>query len=422
MTTYKAARSSSRRGPSFARAAKAGLVAAGIAVLLSSCTSTQSPKTVAKVTTKRPKEYFSESAYGVKASPRVSSARTNLRRGGGREQVGKPYKVRGRWYYPREEPGYSRSGKASWYGSAFHGRLTANGEVYDMTHLTAAHPTMPLPSYARVTNLANGSSVIVRVNDRGPYAHGRIIDLSQKAAEMLDYTRSGVAEVRVDYVGRAPLHGADDQYLLASYQPAGSAVPPLPQPSSDVMIAMNGTTPVTAATPAALAVSMTEQGAVTPQPQPAGLRESLPADAADTGGVVPAAAAPSLPDLGPIIMEKPQTGSPVMAALGGTTVFAYADARVASSHTGGTAAIGKMLGQSGAEAGAPVRILVATFGDSKKFEAAVKRVGATASRTHAERDGKDTTLYLEARSLEDADRLLQIAWDAGYRDAMAIRD
>ena len=88
-----------------------------------------------------------------------------------------------------------------------------------MTHLTAAHPTMPLPSYARVTNLKNGSSVIVRVNDRGPYAHGRIIDLSKRAAEMLDYAHTGIAKVKVEYVGRAPLDGHDDSYLMASYRP-----------------------------------------------------------------------------------------------------------------------------------------------------------------------------------------------------------
>ena len=99
--------------------------------------------------------------------------------------MGDPYQVAGRWYYPKLDPNYSRVGRASWYGAAFHGRLTANGEVYDMNALTAASPTMPLPSYARVTNLDNGSSVIVRVNDRGPFAKGRVIDLSARAAKML---------------------------------------------------------------------------------------------------------------------------------------------------------------------------------------------------------------------------------------------
>lgn len=114
--------------------------------------------------------------YGVAASPRVVSSGP-IPKGGGRAMVGKPYKIAGRWYHPKEDPDYVGVGLASWYGDAFHGRKTANGEVYDMNMLSAAHPTMPLPSYARVTNYSNNRSVIVRVNDRGPFAHGREIDL-----------------------------------------------------------------------------------------------------------------------------------------------------------------------------------------------------------------------------------------------------
>ena len=99
---------------------------------------------------------------------------------------------------------------ASWYGAAFHGRRTANGEVYDMASLSAAHPTMPLPSYARVTNLGNGYSVIVRVNDRGPYHAGRVMDVSSRVADVLDMKAMGTARVKVDYVGAAPMEGSDD--------------------------------------------------------------------------------------------------------------------------------------------------------------------------------------------------------------------
>lgn len=159
---------------------------------------------------------FSESAYGVAASPRVTVSR-NVRKGGGRRQIGRPYKIKGKWYTPREDFAYDKTGQASWYGPNFHGRLTANGEIYDQYALTAAHPTFPLPSYARVTNLANGRSIVVRVNDRGPYHEGRIIDLSAKASEMLDYQRKGVARVRVQYIKQAPLHGRDHKMLLASY-------------------------------------------------------------------------------------------------------------------------------------------------------------------------------------------------------------
>ena len=111
---------------------------------------------------------------------------------------------------------------ASWYGDAFHGRKTANGEIYDKRALTAASPTMPLPSYARVTNLENGYSVIVRVNDRGPYAAGRVMDVSSRVADVLDFKRMGTAKVKVEYVGRAPLEGSDDNELLATLRTDGS--------------------------------------------------------------------------------------------------------------------------------------------------------------------------------------------------------
>ena len=118
----------------------------------------------------------------------------------------------------KEDPNYSAVGLASWYGSAFHGRKTANGEIYDMGELTAAHPTLPLPSYVRVTNLANDRSVVVRVNDRGPFAKGRVIDVSASVADMLDFKRAGTAKVKVQYVGPARMDGHDRQMLLASYQ------------------------------------------------------------------------------------------------------------------------------------------------------------------------------------------------------------
>jgi rare lipoprotein A len=132
-------------------------------------------------------------------------------KGGGYYQVGRPYQIAGVWYQPREEPGYERVGSASWYGELFHGRRTANGEIYDMGRLTAAHPTLPLPVYARVTNLNNGRTIVVRINDRGPYANDRIIDLSRRSAELLGFRNHGTATVRVKYLGRAPLNG-DDSY------------------------------------------------------------------------------------------------------------------------------------------------------------------------------------------------------------------
>ena len=127
--------------------------------------------------------------------------------GGGVRKIGKPYKILGRWYTPRHQPGYNRIGVASWYGRQFHGKKTANGEVFNMNNLTAAHPTLPLPSYVRVTNLSNRRSLVLRVNDRGPYAHNRIMDLSKKSAELLGAKTKGTIRVSVRYLGPAPLDG-----------------------------------------------------------------------------------------------------------------------------------------------------------------------------------------------------------------------
>jgi rare lipoprotein A len=144
--------------------------------------------------------------------------RNRIPAGGGYEHIGAPYTIAGRTYVPHEDPDYSEIGTASWYGAAFHGRLTANGEIFDMNALTAAHTTLPLPSYVRVTNLENGASIVVRVNDRGPFHDNRIIDLSARAAELLEMTSTGTAQVQVDYIGRASLDGNDERMLIATYQ------------------------------------------------------------------------------------------------------------------------------------------------------------------------------------------------------------
>lgn len=120
----------------------------------------------------------------------------------GKPTVGKPYRIAGIWYHPKAEPYYDRAGIASWYGRKFHGRKTASGERFNMNALTAAHTTLPLPSLVRVTNLHNGRSIVLKVNDRGPFARGRIIDVSRRAADLLGFRKRGVARVRVQVVGR----------------------------------------------------------------------------------------------------------------------------------------------------------------------------------------------------------------------------
>ena len=205
---------SSRPSPSRGRSVGALLLLAGLG--LGGCA--QQPQQIAAA--QHSKEYFPSSIYGA-ASRRVVESGP-VPHGGGQYLVGKPYTVAGQTYYPSERK-LVQVGNASWYGDAFHGRLTANGEIYDRDSFTAAHPTMPLPSYARVTNLRTNASMIVRVNDRGPFASNRVMDVSRRVAEALDFRRTGTAKVKVEYVGRASLAGSDDARLYATLRTNGPA-------------------------------------------------------------------------------------------------------------------------------------------------------------------------------------------------------
>lgn len=199
------------------------LPSAGIAGVKSAKNTSSKPPVAGEIRTKA--KFKAGRNYGAASERIVKSAFAPVPRGGGRAVVGKPYKINGRWYKPRHQPNYNKTGIASWYGPNFHGRKTANGEVYDQTALSAAHPTLPLPSYVRVENVRNGRSVIVRVNDRGPFHKTRIIDLSYRTAELLGTRAGGIANVRVKYVGRARVDGNDESYLLSSYKGPGSVEP-----------------------------------------------------------------------------------------------------------------------------------------------------------------------------------------------------
>jgi rare lipoprotein A len=144
-------------------------------------------------------------AAGCVTSPPAPPQQVSVPPNSGVYRVGKPYQIGGIWYYPSEQPDYDETGIASWYGPGFYGNLTADGELFTSQDLTAAHKTLPMPVNVRVTNLENGQSLIVRVNDRGPFAAGRIIDLSERAARLLGFYEKGTARVRVQYVARADL-------------------------------------------------------------------------------------------------------------------------------------------------------------------------------------------------------------------------
>jgi rare lipoprotein A len=182
---------------------------------------------------------------------------------GGLYKIGNPYQVEGTWYYPAVDYNYSETGIASWYGPNFHGKYTANGELYDMNDVTAAHKTLPLPSIVRVTNLENGRSIKVRVNDRGPFVKGRIIDMSKRSAQLLGFDGKGTARVRVEIVAdesrqlAAALGAKTDPNIVSEKPPpsplasvSSADLPPPPGaksgPSSSVSAAPTAVPPPTA--------------------------------------------------------------------------------------------------------------------------------------------------------------------------------
>jgi rare lipoprotein A len=186
------------------RAACLGLFAAG---LLGSCSGST-----------RPPVGMDRYGSSAPASRRVIADGQAVPKGGGRYKVGDPYQIDGQWHTPQDDPNYDRVGVASYYAEDFHGRRTANGEIFDMSALSAAHPTLPLPSLVYVTNMENGRTLLLRVNDRGPYANNRVIDVSRAAARYLGFETRGTTRVRVRYAGPAPLTGDDrnEQRFLAS--------------------------------------------------------------------------------------------------------------------------------------------------------------------------------------------------------------
>lgn len=148
---------------------------------------------------------------------KVLKGKTSTDQSQGRYKVGKPYEIFGTWYYPAVDYDYDETGIASWYGPNFHGKQTANGEIYDMNALTAAHRTLPLPTWVEVTNLENGRQLKLRINDRGPYAKGRIIDISRQGARLLGFKSNGTAKVRVRVL-------AEESRRLAARLKAGEAI------------------------------------------------------------------------------------------------------------------------------------------------------------------------------------------------------
>jgi rare lipoprotein A len=237
----------------------------------------------------------------------------------GTYKVGKPYQIAGQWYYPKVDLAYEETGIASWYGPNFHGRKTANGETFDMALISAAHRTLPMPSVVRVTNLGNGRSLIVRINDRGPFARGRIIDLSRRAAELLGFTSQGTAMVHVRLLADESLQAA--LAAGASGKDMVSFGPPPPKAAPSVAVSIEALSPVdvegvaVAAAPPPSA-QPPRQPVLLPSPptgvESAGAKSTPPpfgamtaiVDARETPRPLPAASTKPAADEGPVPEER----------------------------------------------------------------------------------------------------------------------
>lgn len=233
-----------------------------------------------------------ETEFAVDAAKSVGkqSATKTPQGKGSYYKLGSPYKINGVWYYPEEDYDYDRTGVASWYGPGFHGRLTANGEIYDENDVTAAHPTLPLPSLVKVTNLDNGRELVVRLNDRGPYADGRIIDLSRRSAQMLGIEKTGLARVRVQVL-------EEESRQLAAL--ARQGITDMTQLAAAEVETVPAVEAVVQAEPAADYVTVPPKEQITPQPAATRVQvaklDAAPAVATAPIGAVESQELPPLP-------------------------------------------------------------------------------------------------------------------------------
>ncbi len=304
-----------------------------------------------------------------------TAKKLNQGRDGGVYKVGEPYQINGVRYYPAEDYGYDETGIASWYGSDFHGKATANGETYDMNEVTAAHKTLPMPSLARVTNLENGRSLIVRVNDRGPFVAGRIIDLSRRSAQLLGTEGKGTARVRVQIL-------ADESREIADRMKAQGAIA-----NARVMLAPQ---------------SDARDGTLTAEQMPKGevAREEL----APPPG---ASAAPSQ------VASRSMTDVPLRESTLSAPAPAPAEARVGTVTQGKPKAT-RIYVQAGA---------FGNFDNANKVGAKLTRVGPVAVSPVLVK-GRDVFRVRigPVASVEEADRYLDRVIRAGYADARVVVD
>jgi len=250
---------------------------------------------------------FELTGCGSSPEPRISGHRARFQVGRPNYQVA-PYQVNGVWYHPKVNYSYDETGTASWYGPGFDGRPTADGEIYDMNQMTAAHKTLPLPSVVEVSNLQNGRAVRLRVNDRGPFVGDRLIDVSRRAAQLLGFANSGMAPVRVRVMKEESIQVAQAA-MRGEFGPSGlagtafAAASPLPAPVQPVQMAAAippslKATEVIAAAPLPARDAPPPQSAApsaAPQPAPAPVIVALPPQRRPMPSLISSAHAETLP-------------------------------------------------------------------------------------------------------------------------------
>ncbi len=303
-------------------------------------------------------------------------------------RVGEPYEIKGVWYYPAVDYNYDKTGIASWYGEQFHGRYTANGEIFDLNQLTAAHTTLPMPSIVEVTNLQNGRSLQLRVNDRGPFVDGRLIDVSRRAAQLLGFETKGTTPVRVRILKDASIQVAEEAMrngggaiMLAQ---AASAPPPMAQPALQPYAAKGLPPSAVAANVVAGPIVDTQTAALPP-----------PARSPNVVAGPPSAPAPNVV-AGPTVDTQMPTSPPRVAAgpieLPSGRIFVQAGAFSVRDNA------------------QRVQSRIAPLGSVQVMTASVKGIEVYRVRLGP------------VESAEQADRLLQRVVNSGYREARIVTD
>jgi peptidoglycan lytic transglycosylase len=336
-------------------------------------------------------------------------------------RVGEPYKIKGVWYYPAVDYNYDKTGIASWYGEQFDGRYTADGEIFNLNQLTAAHTTLPMPSIVQVTNLDNGRSLQLRVNDRGPFVDGRLIDVSRRAAQLLGFETKGTAPVEVKIIKDASIrvaeeamHGSGGAVLVAQLTNAPTKTMALPAPQP---YAAPGAPPSALTHNVVAGPIVDTQTAALPPPAPAPNVVAGPIVDTRTAALPPSAPAPNVV-AGPIVDTRtaalpPSAPAPnVVAGPIGDTQMPTSPPRIAAIPGGSSP--GRIFVQAGAfsvrDNAQRVQSRIAPLGSVRVMTASVK--GAEVYRVRLG----------PVESVEQADRLLQRVVNSGYPGARIVTD